>query len=70
MSGAERICLICLFACEPDDQVVPGERRAICARCWYAHTEAEEERHRMPKGLRREIEAALAGIAHGSWIAE
>lgn len=68
MSAAERTCMICQFPCEKDDQVVTGAYRAVCARCFARETGANV--HRMPKGLRRDVEATLAGIAHSSWIPE
>ena len=52
-------CTICHFATEPDDVAVPGTGgRCICLRCFNRETGSAQP---MPKALRREVIAALAG---------
>ncbi len=53
-------CTICRFDTELDDVVVTlAAGRCICLRCFGRQTDTA--RH-MPKGLRREIIAALAEV--------
>jgi hypothetical protein len=55
-------CIICRFAIEIDDVAVRGARghRVVCLRCYARETGTHRA---MPKSLRREIQAALAGIS-------
>jgi hypothetical protein len=55
-------CIICRFEVELDDVAVRGARaqRAICLRCYGRETGTHRP---MPKSLRRDIQAALAGIS-------
>jgi hypothetical protein len=59
--GTMAACIICRFEIELDDVAVRGSRahRAICLRCYARETGTHQP---MPKTLRREIQAALAGI--------
>jgi hypothetical protein len=54
-------CIICRFEIELDDVAVRGShgRRAVCIRCFARETGSHRQ---MPKSLRRDIQAALAGI--------
>jgi hypothetical protein len=52
-------CIICRFETELDDVTVMGSAgRCVCLRCFTRETETTRP---MPKALRRELTAALAG---------
>lgn len=50
-------CILCQFPAELDDAMVPTGGHCICLRCW---TKELGSSLRMPKSLRRELEAATA----------
>jgi hypothetical protein len=54
-------CIICRFDVELDDIAITGSRpqRVVCLRCYGRETGTAR---RMPKALRREVQAALAGV--------
>jgi hypothetical protein len=53
-------CIICHFDVELDDVAVAGGARScVCLRCYARETDSELP---MPKQLRRELTATLAGI--------
>ena len=54
-------CNICRIEIELDDVAVRGSRghRAVCLRCYTREIGAHRQ---MPKSLRRDIQAALAGV--------
>jgi hypothetical protein len=53
-------CIICRFEVELDDVAVPGGARScVCLRCYSRETNSERP---MPKTLRQELIATLAGI--------
>jgi hypothetical protein len=55
-----RICSICHFETELDDvEVRQGPTQCICLRCFARETGSDRP---MPKGLRRQVVAALAEI--------
>jgi hypothetical protein len=56
-------CTICRFETELDDVVVGGRTGwCVCLRCFARETDNGRP---MPKGLRRELSAALAQIEVG-----
>jgi hypothetical protein len=60
--SAERramVCVICHFETELDDVVAQSGGRCVCLRCYGRETGSELQ---MPKLLRRELTAVLAGV--------
>ena len=52
-------CVICHFETELDDVVAHSSGRCVCLRCYGRETGTERQ---MPKQLRRELSALLAGV--------
>ncbi|HZU76303.1 MAG TPA: hypothetical protein VFA70_06030 [Dehalococcoidia bacterium] len=53
------VCVICHFETELDDVVAQSGGRCVCLRCYGRETGSELQ---MPKLLRRELTAVLAGV--------
>jgi hypothetical protein len=63
LGAGPMLCVICRFTVELDDiAVVGGTRSCVCLRCYTRETHSEL---RMPKGLRQDVIATLAGLGVG-----
>lgn len=59
MEATRRVCLLCGWETEADDEVVNSGERTICLRCYRRET---DDPHVMPPGLRKHVEATLRTI--------